>query len=519
MKLNRAKTAMHLRLQHPDRVLTKVPKAKKMSKHEVIVPFNLDVARELALMEITVPSPISHQYTWPGRFKPFKAQATTSAFATLHERCFILNDLGTGKTMSVLWAFDYLRSIKRATRILISAPLSTLDRAWADEVFMHFPHLTFHVCHGTKRKRRNLLLEKADVYIINHDGMHIVEDILEKRPDIDLIIVDEVSLCARNAQTRRWKAHNRVINKQLGGTRCAWGLTGTPTPNLPTDAWAQVKLIRPKNVPFVFSKFRNRTMMQRGPFLWVPRGNANACVKEIMKPAIRFARDEVIDLPPVMYESRTCELSADQARAYKSMYNTMMVQAKEGRILAVNEAVKANKLVQIACGVAYNSKGAEVTLNPDKRLRLLKETIDETQFKVIVFVPFVSTVRLVLEYVRSEGYTAECIYGDVKKTDRDRIFQSFQQHDNPHILVAQPAAMSHGLTLTQANMIIWYAPVTSNDIYTQANGRITRPGQLNKQFIIHIEGTEIERKIFSRLKSKQNMQGILLDSVQQSRPN
>jgi SNF2 family DNA or RNA helicase len=79
--------------------------------------------------------------------------------------------------------------------------------------------------------------------------------------------------------------------------------------------------------------------------------------------------------------------------------------------------------------------------------------------------------------------------------------------------------MSHGLTLTQANMIIWYAPVTSNDIYTQANGRITRPGQLNKQFIIHIEGTEIERKIFSRLKSKQNMQGILLDSVQQSRPN
>ena len=194
------------------------------------------------------------------------------------------------------------------------------------------------------------------------------------------------------------------------------------------------------------------------------------------------------------------------------------VQAKEGKILAVNEAVKASKLVQIACGVAYNSKGNEVTLNPDKRLQLLRDTIDETDFKVIVFVPFVSTVNMVLTYLRDKGYTAECIYGSVKKTDRDRIFQNFQKEDNPRVLVAQPGAMSHGLTLTRANMIIWYAPVTSNDIYTQANGRITRPGQLNNQFIIHLEGTDIERKIFSRLKSKQNMQGILLDSVQQSRP-
>ena len=517
MQLNEARDTVRLRLRNPSRVLDKIPTAQQLDKYHVDVPLNLKSARQLSRLEIDVPSPMRFEYDWPSRFdSPFEAQIKTACFATLHKRAFILNDLGTGKTLSVLWAYDYLRKLGQVGSMLVVAPLSTLDRAWADEVFQHFPHLDFAVCHGTRAKRRAMLLEKHDIYIINHDGVHIVKDILEERPDINLIVVDEISLAARNAQTRRWKALNEVINKQKVD-RMAWGLTGTPTPNLPTDAWAQVKLIKPANVPFVFSKFRHKTMMQRGPFLWVPRRNATAAVKEIMKPAIRFSRDEVVDLPETMYESREVELTPDQKKAYRQMHTTLMAEAADGNILAVNEAVKASKLVQIACGVAYNTKGDEVTIDPSKRLKLLKETIDETNFKAIVFVPFVSTVNMVLEYLRAEGYTAECVYGGTKKSDRDRIFKDFQKEDNPRVLVAQPAAMSHGLTLTAANMIVWYAPVTSNDVYTQANGRITRPGQKNKQLIIHIEGTEIERKIFSRLKNKQNMQGILLDSVQASR--
>jgi SNF2 family DNA or RNA helicase len=83
------------------------------------------------------------------------------------------------------------------------------------------------------------------------------------------------------------------------------------------------------------------------------------------------------------------------------------------------------------------------------------------------------------------------------------------------VLVAQPAAMSHGLTLVAANTIVWYAPVTSNETYEQANGRITRPGQKHQQFIINIEGTAIERKIYDRLRNKQKTQGLLLDLVQE----
>ena len=83
------------------------------------------------------------------------------------------------------------------------------------------------------------------------------------------------------------------------------------------------------------------------------------------------------------------------------------------------------------------------------------------------------------------------------------------------LLVAQPAAMSHGLTLTAASTIVWFAPITSNEVYQQANARITRPGQKQTQFIVHIEGSPVEKRIYERLQTKQSMQGLLLDTVRE----
>jgi len=157
-----------------------------------------------------------------------------------------------------------------------------------------------------------------------------------------------------------------------------------------------------------------------------------------------------------------------------------------------------------------------VTIPSHPRLSVLKEIIDEAQGKIIVFVPFVSSVRMVAAEL-AKHYSVEFIYGAVSKTDRDRILGDFQKRDDPRVLVAQPGTLSHGLTLTAANTIVWYAPVTSNDIFQQANGRITRPGQKNSQFIITLEGTAVERRIYERLKNKQQMQGLLLDMVQDDR--
>ena len=103
------------------------------------------------------------------------------------------------------------------------------------------------------------------------------------------------------------------------------------------------------------------------------------------------------------------------------------------------------------------------------------------------------------------------VHGSVPKKQRDDIFNQFQNGKEMKVLVAHPACMAHGLTLTSSNVIVWYSPLQHSEIYEQANGRITRAGQVNKQFIIHLCGTAAERRAFARLRRKQKMQGMLLD--------
>jgi SNF2 family DNA or RNA helicase len=346
------KKAIVLKVRDVERITTLIPKSKVLKPHVVAVKHGVEEVKVLRNLGFDVPSPIRYYYEWSGTYKPFAAQETTADFLTSHGRAFCLNDLGTGKSLSTLWSYDYMRSIRLAGKLLIVSPLSTLERTWADELFRHFPHLNYAVLHGSREKRLKLLEQDVDVYIINHDGVEIIVDALKNRYDITHIVVDEIAQVARNASTDRWKSLNTVINKQV--PRQAWGLTGTPTPNLPTDAWAQCRLLVPEKVPVYFNKFKDMVLRQVGPFTWLPRDNSTEVVKDAMQPSIRFSRDECVDLPPCLYETRQVELTAEQDKAYKQMMSKLAAEVDSGEIIAVNEAVKMSKLLQIAC-LAYNT--------------------------------------------------------------------------------------------------------------------------------------------------------------------
>jgi len=472
-----------------------------------------------------IPSPIKYYYDWPRSHKierPFHAQVETAAFLTMHPRAHVHSGLGTGKSLSALWAWDYLNREGLAKKLLVIAPLSTIERTWGDAVFENFLDRDYAILHGSKDKRLKMLDQDVDVYIINHDGLTVsgMLEALAKRPDIDTVVIDELSQAARNASTKRWKAFNTLLNQQ-GIPRMAWGLTGTPIPNQPTDAFAQAKLITPEKMRGVtFTKFRDRVMYQAGPYAWFPRKNATQIVFDTLQPSIRFTMEDCIDLPPTLFSYRTVELEPKQRKAYDEMMRHLVVElADEGGeqvIQAVNEAVKLSKLIQIACGVVYDSEGNEVDLEGTSRINVVKEIVEEAEGKVIVFVPFRSALGKVARELEKGGFEVAVVHGSVSKRERDDIFQTFQSTDSIKVLVAQPYAMSHGLTLTKANTIVWFAPITSADTYEQANGRIARPGQKRTTHIIHIEGTKAEHRIYERLEKKQKMQGLLLRLVEEA---
>ena len=455
-------------------------------------------------------------YDWPkvsGKHSPFSAQLDTASFLSMNSRAFCLNGMGTGKTNSALWAYDYLRRTKTVNKVLVVCPLSTMERTWADSAFQTFPHLDCVVLHGTRERRNKLLAQDVDIYVINIDGLSTIKDALAKRPDIDLIVIDELAL-ARNSGTDRWKILNAICNKQA--PRRVWGMTGSPTPNAPTDAWAQCKLVTPDNptMPKYFSAFRDRVMRQITPFKWAARQDANEAVYQMMQPAIRFSLDDCVDLPEQTFITRDVALTPEQNKAYKDMLNKLSTEYAGGQILAVNEAVKANKLIQIACGVAYGTDGEHVIIPSKPRMDVLKEVIEESEGKVIVFVPLTGALESVASELRKD-FTVETVHGGTSKTERDRIFSEFQRGLDPRVLVANASTMSHGLTLTAATTIVWYAPVHSNETYEQACARVRRPGQTRTTVIVHIAGTDVERRVYKRLQDKQSMQGVLLDMMKE----
>ena len=505
--------ALALKLNNPNRVLDCIPTAKPFEYQGVplvVTPHRLDEVRVLRNLGIQAPSPILYYYDWPGQYTPYDHQKQTAAFLTLHQRALVLNEIGTGKTQSSLWAADYLIKTKQIKKVLILSPLSTLERVWADGIFMGFPNRKFAVLHGTAKKRLELLKRDVEFYIVNHDGFPIISEQIHGM--FDLIIVDEAAVL-RNPSTQRFKIFRKWI--EANHSTRLWLMTGTPTPNDPTDAWALAKLVNSPYCTKTFTSFREQVMMKIGQWKFIPRPESVEIVKNILQPAVRYTRDECFDLPDTVVQTRSVELTTEQKKHYQQMLRHFVTEmSAEGTITAVNEAVKIQKLVQICCGVAYGDDGQNIEVDATPRVNLVKEVIEEAGEKVIVFVPLTGTLHM-LEKELSKHWSVGVVNGEVSSSKRNDIFHNFQNNKHPHVLIAHPATMAHGLTLTTASTIIWYGPINSNETYTQANGRIERIGKKHVSNVIHIEATDLEHRMYERLKNKQKLQGLLLDLIQQ----
>lgn len=507
--------ALALKLSNPERVLNAISTARILPSNPniVVMPHRVAEATYLRALGFDAPSPIRYHYDWPGRFTPFEHQFETAAFLTMNKKALVLNEIGTGKTASALWAADYLIRTKAVKKVLILSPLSTLERVWGDAIFKEYMHRSSVTLYGSAARRLKLLKTEADFYIVNHDGFPIIAK--EAMDMFDLIIVDEAAVY-RNPSTKRFKIFYRWMQTQPDAR--LWLMTGTPTPNDPTDAWALAKLVDSPILTKTFTAFKEQVMTKVGQWKYIPRSDAVDTVKRVLQPAVRFTRDDCLDLPETMIQTRKVDLTPEQSKHYKQMLRTLTTEAATGTITAVNEAVKMQKLVQIACGVAYSESGENVELDCSPRVNVVKEIVEEAGEKVIVFVPLTGTLNM-LERELSKHWTVGVVNGAVSASKRNEIFSAFQDEASPmRVLIAHPATMAHGLTLTSASTIVWYGPIASNEQYVQANGRIERIGKTKTSNVIHIESTDIEHRIYERLRNKQKLQGILLDLIQQMGP-
>jgi len=451
------------------------------------------------------PSPILENYNWPGIYKPFEHQRDTAAFLTLHRRAFCFNEQGTGKTNSVIWAADYLMKTNVIRRALIICPLSIMDCAWRSDLFKTAMHRRVGVAHGSRSKRVDVLNGNYDFVIINYDGVEVVQDVIAKG-GFDLIVCDEAT-AIKSAKTRRWKALNSLIKHDTW----LWLLTGTPAAQSPEDAYGIAKIVNPSSVPSYAGAWKDKVMIKISTFRWIAKPEAQQIVHSVLQPAIRYTKEECLDLPEMLYSTREVDMTAQQKKYYDRLRQEMLIQASGEEITAVNAAVQMGKLLQISAGSCYSDTGEVIEFDCSHKLNELLDVITEASHKTLVFCTYQHSIDLVRAFLIKHKVSCEVIHGGVSAKKRTTIFEQFQKTKDPQVLVIQPQAAAHGVTLTAANTVCWFSPTTSAEAYLQANARVHRAGQRNPCLVVHLCSSPVERKLYKALEEKTMAQGNLLD--------
>jgi SNF2 family DNA or RNA helicase len=487
-----------------DQITALIPKSRVLERNgplaKVLVHWGHEEWQLLRNLGVkNPPHPIGGRYQWPGMYTPFAHQRATAEFAASNPRCFILSSPGTGKTNAVAWAADYLLTKKLIQRVLVVCPVSIMDTAWRADLFRTLMHRKVGIATGTRAQREAVIKGDYEFVIINFDGVKVVHSALAAG-GFDLIIIDEASM-VKNVQTDRWKALNALASP---GVR-VWAMTGTPAAQSPLDAYGLAKLVNPGTVPRSFAQWRDKVMTKITNFKWVPRPDATDIVHSVLQPAIRFTKEECLDLPDQLYTSREVPLTPQQQKYYDTIRTNMMALAAGEEITAANAAALIGKLVQISLGAVYTDTKEVVQFDVSKRIDELMSIVESTDHKVLVFVPYRHVLDMLEEELAKrlgDPKQVTHIHGGTPSGQRADIIKEFQTQDRLKVLLLIPQATSHGITLTRADQIVWWGPVTSTETYLQANARAHRAGQTNKVTVTHLQSSPVERKMYAALQGK-----------------
>lgn len=525
-----------------------IPGLKRVNGSYFAVSRTLQNIQLLAWYNWPVPPVMTDDnYDWP--MEPGKSalphQKVYANFTAIHPRMFNLGDPGTMKTISTLWAMDFLMiHAPERFRCMVVAPLTILETTWANAIFRNFlGRRTFAVLHGsdTSSAARSRLLKKdVDIYLINHDGIktgaHIRRKVdprnprqkritldgfsaeLAARDDIKLVVIDEAHGFGDPSSAR-----SAVANMLFGvGKRpMLKQLTGTPNATAPTDAYGMAKL---SNNAFgkSFTGFRMETMYKVTEFKWVPQKDGYDKARRLLTPAIRFSLDEIWDGPPMTFQRRKVELTEDQKKEIKRLKHDLQVVAASGKaISAANESAARQKLIQLSLGAIYDGEHVAHLIDAAPRYRELETIVESTERKVVVFVPITSVVHLVVDYLRKtwkkQGRPWKCAYinGEVKAgKERDAVIHNFVSDPEFKLVVADPQTATEGINeFVIADTVVWFGATDRAKAWIQGNARVRRPGQKYPSVCHQLVSTKLEEEIFDRLESNTSMQGMMLDAI------
>ena len=419
---------------------------------------------------------------------------------------FDTSDPGTGKTRAALEAF-----LRRGTgRVLVLAPKTLLEAAWATDIRRWTPALRHSIAYAENRE--DAFKTDADVYITNIDAVKWLAKQSKKFfSGFNTIIIDE-STAYKHRASHRSKAAAKIIDRFLYREL----MTGTPNSNTVLDLWHQAFLLDGgQRLGKSYFHFRGAVCEpeQVGPkaahLRWVDRPGAELAVANLLQDiSIRHEFSACMDIPTNHQYTVEFTLPSKAYSKYVKLERTALLELEKGDVTAIHAAALRTKLLQVASGAVYY-KNDQYEVIDRSRYELVADLIEARRHSIVFFIWRHQRDEIAKE-LNQRGIVYEVIDGNVPQRRRAQIVEAYQAGFFQTLLL-HPQTGAHGLTLTKGTATIWASPLYQADFLKQGMHRIYRGGQTERTETVLIEATNtVERLVYERLGEKtQRMENFL----------
>ena len=360
---------------------------------------------------------------------------------------------------------------------LVIAPKRVALTTWTDEVrkWDHLKHLDVVSAAGlTPAKRRKVLKEAHDIYVINVDVVPWLVEFFGKSWPFNTVVLDELSLF-KSPSSKRFKSLKKVIRQ----SKRVIGLTGTPLPNGYEDLYSQIYLLDGgERLGRTLTAYRERFFVpdkvnyQTGT-VYSRKLRSPDCKDKIDNAisdiCLSMKAKDYLTMPPLTINNISLTLDPKTLKAYKELEKEYILEVDTENITAQSAASVNMKLAQLANGAVYSESGEVVHIH-DVKIDALKELVETSPGNILIFYEFKHDFDRIVDAFKSLK---------PRKLETSQDLKDWNE-GNVKLALCHPKSAGHGLNLQAGgNVIVWFGLPWSLELYQQANARLYRQGQTN----------------------------------------
>ena len=456
--------------------------------------------------------------------KPYAHQLTALEKSWNKETYAYFMEMGTGKTKVLIDNLAMLYDKGKVDGALIVAPKGVVGTWHNQELPAHLPD---HIENVTVLWQANINKKQQDkldqlfktghelhLLIMNVEafstskGLNFAQKFL--RSHKSLMAIDE-STTIKNPKAKRTK--NILSLSKLARYRRI--MTGSPVTKNPLDLYTQCEFLDPFHLNFSsYYAFRNRyaemkTMHVSGRSIQIVGGFRHLDeLADSLKPfSYRVLKEDCLDLPDKVYMKREIQLTKEQDTLYQQMRKEALATLNGKTVTTMTALTQLMRLHQITCG-HFSADDGSVQEVKNNRLSELLDVLEEIEGKAIIWAHYHHDVRNIFKLLEDKYGPGSVVhyYGKTLPEQRDYAIKNFKTNDKVRFFVGTPQTGGYGITLVQANTVIYYSNGYDLEKRMQSEDRAHRIGQKKKVTYVDIIAEDtVDKKIVKSLRKKINI--------------